>query len=878
MRQVLRGLAILALGSSATPSLAQQGSLQLSAAAQGVTGAPDRAAGQGAIEPDFGVTWLQPGSRFGTFQIDVRGTNRTGRAHLGRTYVALRDVKARGVSWTFEGGDAYATPSIGAYRFSNLFTPAVTFSGAAVSGRTSDSSLSLLGGRATALRNIFGSDPETLGQTLATARVTHRFSPHLEVQGRASDVRTRGLKELGFSIASSRQAGGGATLMLTPAIQLVGDGSIVSYRREGTNETRRDASFLGGTSWLLARGWLQINAFRFSPGEFPAVNYPLQDREGVFAAGDYDVFPRFRVFAGIDSFRANLRRAESAASSRPLPGTNGNRRFGGFRFQLWSGSALTLRVEDGDRVARPIRSGFGSPSDTDTGAWSAEWQALVGPATSFLRYSRRENVDRANSFGSYTLQDGSAQVFVTVSRSVQVFGLAMVTETAQGQRGGNTYWQAGGGTQVQVPGRDLWMRAEGTLSRNVDLLTDTVVPRESLSLGLNGQLARGTTIGFDVYVDRSTLPSTTGSPWLTRSTLRLTHRISTGTARVSHPVAGAASTPARGSGTGSILGTVFADWNANGAQDADEGPLDGIPIRVAALTTVATATNGQFAFHNVPAGMQEVGVDTTALPIEFDPPAQPNVQVELTRGETRRVAFGLIPLGSIAGRVIRDLNANGVADPGEEPIDGAIVILDGGMRSEQTRRGRFRFHAVRTGDHDVQLLLESIGEGAKTTGPVTLPAALTRDQPAATLTFLVSIEKRPEIRKVFPSKTGGVTAPLRAPAARSSASRAANPASPAPTPEPRASRPETRAPARRAAPAKYVIQVAALTDPVRAKALVKSLQASGYPAYLLEPPPSDPAGLFKIRIGHYSTLAAAETMRAQLERQRGEKLWITRER
>ena len=50
--------------------------LQVSAAVQGTTGAPERVAGQPAIDPDFGVSWLQPGSRFGVFQIELRGARR----------------------------------------------------------------------------------------------------------------------------------------------------------------------------------------------------------------------------------------------------------------------------------------------------------------------------------------------------------------------------------------------------------------------------------------------------------------------------------------------------------------------------------------------------------------------------------------------------------------------------------------------------------------------------------------------------------------------------------------------------------------------------------------------------------------------------------
>jgi len=94
---------------------------------------------------------------------------------------------------------------------------------------------------------------------------------------------------------------------------------------------------------------------------------------------------------------------------------------------------------------------------------------------------------------------------------------------------------------------------------------------------------------------------------------------------------------------------------------------------------------------------------------------------------TRRVSFGLIPLGSVQGRVVRDANANGCADPGEEPLDGVVLVHDGGARSEQVRRGAYRFDSIRSGDHVVSLLRESLPDGAVVTGIAQVPLSLGRD-------------------------------------------------------------------------------------------------------------------------------------------------------
>ena len=150
--------------------------------------------------------------------------------------------------------------------------------------------------------------------------------------------------------------------------------------------------------------------------------------------------------------------------------------------------------------------------------------------------------------------------------------------------------------------------------------------------------------------------------------LRVVHTITTGSARVAADVSDLR--PSRGSG--SVLGSVFADWNGNGLPDAGEQPLPGIPVRLGFAARATTAHDGQFTFVNVPAGPQDVGLDLNALPVDFDPPVAPSVVIELSRGETRRVAFALVPLGGIRGRIVEDANRNGQVDANEAGIDGAI--------------------------------------------------------------------------------------------------------------------------------------------------------------------------------------------------------------
>ena len=185
-----RGLAwaLLAVLVPLETAAQQQGSVQITAAAQAIQGDTSRTGGQPLLEPDYGVSWLQPGTRFGIFQLELRGTRRDGLPHLGKTFVGVRDLKYRGLAWSFEAGDTYFTPAIGDYRFANLAAPSLTFVGGGVSGRSPRTSVGVVAGRATAWRNLFGTDPDTLDQQIIVGRASHKPTDRLELSTRASHV------------------------------------------------------------------------------------------------------------------------------------------------------------------------------------------------------------------------------------------------------------------------------------------------------------------------------------------------------------------------------------------------------------------------------------------------------------------------------------------------------------------------------------------------------------------------------------------------------------------------------------------------------------------------------------------------------------------
>ena len=881
-------IALFALAASAAPAAAQQGSVQVTGSAQAVTGDPERLAGQARLEPDFAINWFQPRSG-GSLQMELRATRRGNEPHLGRAYFAWRDAKLGRATWTFEGGDFYFSPGLAEYRFTNLSTPFITMAGGSVVARTARTNFNVIAGRTTAWRNIFGSDPDTLNQKLALARVGHRLFDWLEVNARGSSIRTEDVKEFPFLIAASDQAGGGLRAAIGPSFHVVADGGYVSYRRRGTDQRLNDFSAALGASLLLSRGWVQGNVSRFSPGEFPVVNYPHADRESAFLAGEIDVLRNLRVFAGAEAFRGNLDPSRAAASPVRLSENSGERGFGGIRANFFGRTTFSLRIDEGDRRTR--RNGSLFFVDSDTGVVSAELQTRMGRVTSFFRASKRENVE--SIFGNgYKQTDGTVQMFFNLSGDIQLFGTGIATRNVLETGAGSTYYQLGGGGQFQLFNRTIWLRLEGIAARNQDMITDLLVARESYNVSVNGTVARNTTIGLNMFAERSPVLTPDTSPWLGRTTFRVTRSFPTGIVRVPGTTVAAES---RGRGTGSIVGTVFADWDADGVPDAEEGPLEGIPV-VLGNTATKTSETGDFTFTNVPSGSLRVQVDVAALPVDFDPPAVPLLDLDLTRGETRRVAFGLVPLGTVRGRVLRDANANNVIDAADEPVDGAVLVLDAGQRSEQARKGLYTFEAVRSGAHTLELLLESLPEGATVLGERQVPVGVTREQQSSRIDFLVRIDKRPEIRKTFPPRGGtgagaasktptattakpGTTKPATAKPGKPPATR---PGTPPATPKPRSGEggesgvnPVAALPAQRRG---FTIQVAALSDLQSARALARELQQAGYGSYVVNPPPEDANGLYRVRVGRFVSRASANRQVVKLEQLRGEKLWVTRER
>jgi hypothetical protein len=737
-------LAFLLAGSRAA---AQQGYVQVISAMQVTTGDIERTGATRRWEPDFGFSWFAPGTRVGTVQFDLHAVRGKSDPRLGRALFAIRDLKSHGFTWNLEAGDTVHTPFLTDYGFSNLFAPQVTFRGGSVSASGPRSSFSVTAGRVTVLRDLFGANAEALGQSLFVARGTHRPSNRVEISARASRVRTEDLKEFAYVVRSGDDAGAGVRVSVTPSWQIVGDAGVTSFLRRGSAQWELQPSMLAGTKWTGQKGWIQVDAHRFSPGNFSVVTNPHNDREGVFAAGQYDLGSHVRAFGGWDVFRSNVR-AETVPIESGIPQSSGSRAYGGVRVRVNAHLFFGGRVEQGARTSRPSRYSLGYESDT--GVASGEWQITYSRWNATGRYERRSNVDVGSSPFSFTQHDASAQVSVRLESHSQVFANVFLTDRRDRGAGGQSFWQVSAGSQVQLPRRNLFARAELTISRNRQIESDFLTPRTALGFGLNGQLSPRLTLSIDTFIDRAPLLLPGKSPWASRTLARLVYTLPTGS-----PVVAGAARPARASrGRETIEGVAFVDWNGNGVQDADDPPASGVTIVLDADAQVTTDQNGRFRFPREAAGPHRLALDLATLPADYDPPSPNEVPLVVRRGARTVTPIGLLPLGDVEGTVFQDTNGNGALDADDRPIDDAVVVLDDGTRTEVTHGGRFRFTGVPLGPHTVRVLVESLPDGASLATP-DAAVELAPAQRVGHVAFLAKIEKRPEIRKVFPPKKDG---------------------------------------------------------------------------------------------------------------------------
>ena len=172
---------------------------------------------------------------------------------------------------------------------------------------------------------------------------------------------------------------------------------------------------------------------------------------------------------------------------------------------------------------------------------------------------------------------------------------------------------------------------------------------------------------------------------------------------------------------------VWLDENGDGIQDANESGISGITIKLymdgELLTTNITDSEGEYLFKNLFAGTYTVDVDDSTLPdgLDLTTPPEPRV-VALGSGEQNLdVDFGYMCTGIIGDYVWRDIDGDGLQDPGESGIPGVEVELHQGGElltvSVTDSNGNYLFDGLCEGMYIVDVNDSALPEGMFLTTP-----------------------------------------------------------------------------------------------------------------------------------------------------------------
>jgi hypothetical protein len=137
---------------------------------------------------------------------------------------------------------------------------------------------------------------------------------------------------------------------------------------------------------------------------------------------------------------------------------------------------------------------------------------------------------------------------------------------------------------------------------------------------------------------------------------------------------------------GTVSGEKFNDANGNGVRDTGETGLSGVTIRVTdatgAVRTTTTDASGAFSFSGLAAGTYVVSEVVPGGFTQTAPAAPGTFTVTLTTGQSvtnllfgNRAVSAPTDTGSISGRKILDLNANGIFDGIDRGFEGIVLEL-----------------------------------------------------------------------------------------------------------------------------------------------------------------------------------------------------------
>lgn len=203
---------------------------------------------------------------------------------------------------------------------------------------------------------------------------------------------------------------------------------------------------------------------------------------------------------------------------------------------------------------------------------------------------------------------------------------------------------------------------------------------------------------------------------------------------------------------GTVQGSVFADANDNGVQDAQEAGLAGTVVTLmgeeGAAFTATIGQDGAFCFDAVMPGryclqyaFPDNGIATTAGITQADSIATGEWFTFATGDKVDAPLCGGVLLGEISGTAFADHNANGVQDDGESPLAGVSITLTpsrSDLESITVTTGADGTFALGDLHPDAYTLAASLPDGLVTTHVQGLPLAAAQQEQAVTMTIAMS--------------------------------------------------------------------------------------------------------------------------------------------
>ena len=313
---------------------------------------------------------------------DERRKRRPARPHLhrrSRPAVARLQVDVRGRRHLYDAWQPTINSRISRRRRSR--------SGAGRSlAHSARTSFQVLGGQSTALRNVFGTEP---GRPRPDAGNRASQLPGVRspaTQRRAAHTRTWDLDEFARTVDASRSGRARRPRHRQPDVAVRRRRIVRALSRDRAPRVVSDYSYLAGTHVLLPRGWVQVNASRFSPGDLPVLNASLQDRSGIFTAGGVRrALPPAPLRGLGNASTPTSTRTERRNSGRR---TRSNADTAARVCRLAARSSFTLRVEDGGRLWHPAIAQHAADAGDTSGQRHrrrARRMAIVAPGAHRVR-------------------------------------------------------------------------------------------------------------------------------------------------------------------------------------------------------------------------------------------------------------------------------------------------------------------------------------------------------------------------------------------------------------------------------------------------------------------------------------------------------------